>query len=507
MSSLEAVVRALRGSDARSSAATYLLHGALAAAVWVATVQVAARLTPLEPRLQLAVLGLPVMLGLVAVAWIVRRPRPQVLMQAADVSLGLKERLSTAWERREASGSMDVLLLQDALHHADPKLLGRAFPLKINRKEAGILALVAAAALALAVLPNPMDQMLRQQRADHASQAKAADTIRQAQSKIAATDKPAPVDPKVQKILSDTEKKIRNAQDPRQALEAISPAQQQLQQLSDPQTPARSSTAQNLANALSTTSSGQAVAQALSTSPAKAAEALRNLSNHLEGLTPQERAQLAKALADAAQHAQDPTLGASLQRASSALSGGDLAAAAAALSETAGQLDSLEEQLSNDQQIAAAINALEASRQGLAAQADRDAAAGNPGTGTSAAASSGAGSGNGNGTGTGTGAGTGGSGGAGGGAGTGASGGGSGSGAPAKPSEKVYVPGRPVPGVLQNEPSPLGPGQDVPLTPYMQVIQAYQQAALNATDRSLIPGSQRDLVREYFSRLGETQIP
>ena len=41
----------------------------------------------------------------------------------------------------------------------------------------------------------------------------------------------------------------------------------------------------------------------------------------------------------------------------------------------------------------------------------------------------------------------------------------------------------------------------------MQVIQAYQQAALNATDRSLIPGSQRDLVREYFSRLGETQIP
>ena len=512
MSTLEAVVRALRGSDARSSAATYLLHAAVAAAVWVATVQVAARLTPLEPRLQLAVLGLPVMLGLVAVAWILRRPRPEVLMQAADVRLGLKERLSTAWERRETrgtregSGSMDELLLQDALHHADPKLLGRAFPLKINRKEAGILALVAASALALAVLPNPMDQVLRQQRADHASQAKAADTIREAQSKTAATDKPAPVDPKVQKILSDTEKKIRNAQDPRQALEAISPAQQQLQQLSDPQTPARSSTAQNLANALSATTSGQAVGQALSTSPAKAADALRNLSNRLEGLTPQERTQLAKALADAAQHAPDPTMGASLQRASSALSGGDLAAAAAALSETAGQLDSLEEQLSNDQQIAAAINALEASRQGLAAQADRDAAAGNPGAGSSATSTSPrAGSGNGNGNGNGTSAGDGGTGGAGGGAGTGASGGGSGSGAPAKPSEKVYVPGRPVPGVLQNEPSPLGPGQDVPLTPYLQVIQAYQQAALNATDRSLIPGSQRDLVREYFSRLGEQQ--
>ena len=65
------------------------------------------------------------------------------------------------------------------------------------------------------------------------------------------------------------------------------------------------------------------------------------------------------------------------------------------------------------------------------------------------------------------------------------------------------MPGQPVPGQSQNDPTPLGPGQDVPLSPYSQVIQAYQQAALNATDRSLIPGSERDLVRQYFSQLGE----
>jgi hypothetical protein len=35
------------------------------------------------------------------------------------------------------------------------------------------------------------------------------------------------------------------------------------------------------------------------------------------------------------------------------------------------------------------------------------------------------------------------------------------------------------------------------------VIQAYQQAALDATNQSLIPGSERDLVRQYFSQLGE----
>ena len=86
--------------------------------------------------------------------------------------------------------------------------------------------------------------------------------------------------------------------------------------------------------------------------------------------------------------------------------------------------------------------------------------------------------------------------------GNGASGSGSGSGQGTKPSEKLFVPGQPVPGQFENDPTPLGPGQDVPLTPYTQVVQAYQQAALDATDQSLIPGSERDLVREYFSSLG-----
>jgi hypothetical protein len=43
----------------------------------------------------------------------------------------------------------------------------------------------------------------------------------------------------------------------------------------------------------------------------------------------------------------------------------------------------------------------------------------------------------------------------------------------------------------------------VPLTPYTQVIQAYQQAALDASNQSLIPGSERDLIRAYFSSLSE----
>jgi hypothetical protein len=513
LSSLEAVVTALRRSDARSSVPRFLVHAAVGAAAWVGVVLLVTRLVPFERPLQLAFLGVPVMLAVSATAWLVSRPGPGALMSVADQRLGLKERLSTAWERRASTGLMDDLLRRDALQHADRAPLTRAFPIRINRREVGILAIVALAVLLLAVLPNPMNQLLAQRRADAASQARAAGAVHDVQAKIAANATTVPADPKVQKILAATEKQIRQAPDPRQALQAISPAEQQLQQLSDPQTPARTSTAQNLASSLSATKAGKAAGQALTASPAKGAEALRQLASQLQSLTPQERAQLAQALATAAQHAQDPAMAASLSRASSALAAGDYAAAAAALSDMAGQLDSLQAQQNTDAQVAAGINSLEAARQELAAQADRDAAAasGTASAGASPGASAaGNSNGNGNGSGNGTsngngnsgnGSGNGGSG-SGGSSGNGNSGSGTGSGQGAKPSEKVFVPGQPVPGQFENDPTPLGPGQDVPLTPYTQVVQAYGKAALDATDQSLIPGSERDLVREYFSTLG-----
>jgi hypothetical protein len=247
---------------------------------------------------------------------------------------------------------------------------------------------------------------------------------------------------------------------------------------------------------------------------------MRDLASQLQTLTPQQRDELAKALATAAQHAQDPAMASSMQRASQALAGGDTSAAGLAMSELAGQLDALQQQMSNDQEIAAAINGLEAARSGLAAQADRDAsqsaqagAAGSPtagasGSGNAQASGSGNGNGNGSGNGSGSGSGSGNGSGSGSGTGNGGSGGvgngsGSGSGSAAKPTEKLYVPGRPVPGQAENEPTPLGPGQDVPLTPYTQVVQSYQQAALDATNQTLIPVSARDLIRLYFSSLGE----
>ncbi len=512
MSSLEGIVRELRWSAARTSAVQYLLHAVLAATGWILAVLLLARLVPIEQAVQVAASGIPVAFAAVAVAWVMARPRPMRLMRTADLQLGLKERLSTAWERRNAKGPLDDALQLDALRHAERTRLAAAFPLRLRRSEASLIVAAAIAAMGLALLPNPMNQVLAQRHADHVSQTQAAGILAATKKQLAAVSSPAPVDPKVQKILQDAQSKIANAPDPRSALESITPAEQQLLQLSDPLTPARISTAQNLASSLGATNAGRAAGQAISTSPAKGAQSLRDLATQLQSLTPEDRAALAKALADAAQHAQDPTMAVSLQKASDALASSDLSGAASALNDLSGQLDALQQQESNDQEIAAAVNGLEGARQQLATQADRDAglasaspAAGSSsssGSGSSQAGGNGSGNGSGNGTGGGTGSGGSGSGGTGG---IGASGSGAGAGTAGKPTEQLYVPGQPVPGQSENDPTPLGPGQNVPLTPYMQVVQAYQQAALDASNQSLIPGSERDLIREYFSSLGEPQ--
>ena len=509
MSSLEAVVRELRLSAARASALRYLLHALLASAAWILAIVIVARFVPLDQVLKIAAAGVPLAFAGVAAAWVAARPRPMTLMRTADLTLGLKERLSTAWERRSEHGPMDGELRRDALEKAARAQLQAAFPVGIRRGEVLLTAAVAIAALGLVLLPNPMDQVLAQRRADHAAQAKAATTIAATEKKLAAPS-PAPVDPQVQKILQDTRARIAAATDPRSALQNITPAEQQLLQLSDPQTPARASAAQNLANSLSATGSGHAAAQAINASPAQGAQAMRSLASQLQNLSPSDRAELAKALAAAAQQSQDPQMAASLQQASAALSKADLNAAALALGGVASQLDALQQQESNDQEIAAALNGLEAARQQLASQADRDAAqAGATASGSPRPGAGGAGSGNSNSSGNGSGSGNGGgngngNGGSGGTGGRGTSGSGAGQGTGAQSTERVYVPAGPVSGQSETDPAPLGPGQDVPLTPYTQVIQSYQQTALEAADQSLIPGSERDLVRAYFSSLGES---
>ena len=140
MNSLETILRQLRRAAARARAASYAVHGLVAAGAWIAAVLVIARLVPFERRAEVAAIGVPVAAALMVLAWSLRRPSAPLLMALADIRLGLKERLSTAWERRAEAGPMDGALRQDALRHAAGASLVRAFPVRVNRGEASLVA-------------------------------------------------------------------------------------------------------------------------------------------------------------------------------------------------------------------------------------------------------------------------------------------------------------------------------------------------------------------------------
>ena len=87
---------------------------------------------------------------------------------------------------------MDAMLRRDALEKAARARLAAAYPVGLRRGEVMLTAAVAIAAVGLVLLPNPMDQVLAQRRADQAAQAQAAATVAAAQKKLAAASTPAP---------------------------------------------------------------------------------------------------------------------------------------------------------------------------------------------------------------------------------------------------------------------------------------------------------------------------
>src|ERR1700730_5384847 len=127
MNSLEAIIRELGRAAARARAPAHAVHPVVARLAWCAAILVIARLTPFEGRALVAAIGVPVMLAIAALAWLIRRPSAAVLMRLADFRLGLKERLSTAWERRTESGPLDDVQRGDALRQAASARLRAGF--------------------------------------------------------------------------------------------------------------------------------------------------------------------------------------------------------------------------------------------------------------------------------------------------------------------------------------------------------------------------------------------
>jgi len=483
---LETLLQGFRRRALADEALRWSLRAVIAAGAWGIVLSVAARIWPIERAAQIWDAGAVALVLSALIGWVRSRPDLAHVARTADARLGLAERLASALAFAGDPAELPAMLRADALARASARRPGDAYPAGRHRPSALVAGTSALALIVLASLSNPMDSVLAKRRADQAAVNTITSQLKKTQEQLKAAEGSRPTDQQkaIDKALNDALKKLGAASSPRQALESLAALNDKLQSLDNPSTAGQAAGAAAAGAALGTSPAGEALGGALSAGQlAVAADQAKQLATALSGLTPDQRTQLAQALADAATSAGDTPLGNALAQGGAALSAGDVGGAQQALNQAAGAMSSLAQQQAGEQSLGQAQAALQQSLQ----QANQAASQGSQGQGQ------GQGSGNGSG-----------SGGAGTGSGVGSGGGSGGSGSAGSPSEKVYVPKTgAAPGTEPLPAGPLGPGQTVPQTGYQSVLGSYSQVELNALNQTVLPPSERDLVQQYFAGLDQ----
>lgn len=324
-----------------------LLVGLLIA-VLVATV---ARLRPLltHSEMALTALGLAVAGTLAITIWIYSQKRDS-LAQAhfADNQFRLQERASTAVEIKMGKLEVPATLahqqlnntLQAITHIDTPTLL----PLNFHRQDWLIILIATVLLTAAYFLPNPQETILQSQRAiqtaieEQAEQIQALITEIQQNPQLTPEEKAQLLEP-LEGVLETLQQSELSQEE---AVAALSEAEADLRSLeSASDTSNLRQTLQQSAQALLENSASEAIGQALQNGDlATASQATNDLADQLPQLTPEELAELAANLAEAAQALQeaDSELAAQLAEAAQALQNGDVAAAQQALRQVAGTL-------------------------------------------------------------------------------------------------------------------------------------------------------------------------
>jgi hypothetical protein len=515
--------------------------------VWIAClagvlIQIAGRAQPLE-RLWLWTLAPVIGWALIVLAISLLHALPPMrVARRVDAELGLKERLATAllledWKvrrlenwRDESAGdtiqptilpsfhpSIMTLQRQDAFATAqaiDPR---RAFPLRWLRGPLLLAAALVVAAVALAVLPNPMDVVLAERVAAAQALEEQAEQIEQLRQEIENAQELTPeAREELLRQLADLAERLRaNPGDREQALADLSNVEESLRQRLDPNTDARQAALEGLAAQL------QALAE--TTDLSDAAEALGEIAGQMAEMDAAKRESLAKSLAQAAASAAqagDTNLAQALAGLAQAIQSGDTEAAAQAAQATAEALAQTQGELADQAALRRTLAELQDGRQAIAQSGQ--------GQGQGPGQARGPGQNAGQGQGPGQAAG-------------GQPGGGGGTQADTLPpasssgqadrpqgagqpgsvgelDQQVYVPWERrqgtgdelfIPGQEtgqgetelreQTDPLPGAPGPA--LVPYHEVYYEYLDAANQTIERSYIPSGLEDYVREYFSRL------
>ncbi|MBI5829867.1 MAG: hypothetical protein HZB20_10110 [Chloroflexi bacterium] len=487
----------------------------------------------LEQLIQIAVLASALGAGWGAVAAWLWPTSQSAAARYFDLQFGLGERTSTALELARRKIVAPEWLARDQL--ADALNAARAvnprarLPIHVRRIEWVSLLLAAALVAASLAIPNRQFAVLAQQQAVQqavAQQVKALEAIRQ-QIK----DDPRLTDAQKEQLTQPLNEAIAQLQTGaltrQQAVSALTQAQQQLQQLADPNALAQGQALQSAGQQLSQNSASQAVGEALQNNDLNAAaQALGSIDTSQMSAAQQQ--QLAQSLSQAASQLQstNPQLAQQLQSAADALQNGDTQAAQSALSSAANALSAQASQVTTAQAAAAAAGQVANGQQSMAqaGQAQQGAQGqgqgGQQGQGQNGQSQNGQGASQGQGQGQGGGAGRGesdGGTGQGGEAGstTGPSNNGPGDGG-VRTYEPIYSPYHlggtggpeaPLAGTGDPGSEVVGEGPSRPPTsgaaqvPYNEVYDQYYQSAQYAIDSGAVPPGFKPVIKDYFSSL------
>src|SRR5579859_3678141 len=256
------------------------------------------------------------------------RPTLAESARRVDTLLGLRDRLGTAWEYRDDGSSLPALQRRDALEKLAAFAPARALSLRPGRGRLLTLGLVALAFVLLLVLPNPVNTAFQQQQAFQNSlsrQLAQLNHIRQLIDSQASTSQQ--VRDQLDKILQRAMSQLSQAKDATQAQQILAQAQQQLNQLRDPQANSKANANANAAATLQSSSNTnvKATGKALATGDSKGlSNALQKLASQVGSMSADQRAQLAQQISQAANAASgNPQLASALQQLAKSVADGN----------------------------------------------------------------------------------------------------------------------------------------------------------------------------------------
>ncbi len=255
--------------------------------------------------------------------------RPSLARSARllDWRLGLHDRLATAWELRDDTGSLPALQRRDALRRLDEHTRARAIPLSPGRARLLALSLLIVAFAVLLLSPNPLNTALQQRAAFQAIISRQIASLEQLRKVIdSQVTTPAQERAQIDQILQQTIAQLQQTSNSSQAQQVLAQAQGKLDQLRNPQASVKAQAQAAASQSLQSSSNSnlKATGTALGSNDLKAlSTSLQKLASSVSGMTPAQRSQLAQQIEAAANQAgSDPQLSSALHQLAKAVADG-----------------------------------------------------------------------------------------------------------------------------------------------------------------------------------------